>query len=429
MDTLRKAVLVDGCRIPFLRAGTGYSKQSAYDLGRMALKGLLHKTQVASENIEHVLMGTVVSEVTTSNVAREIALGVGLPSKTCAYTVTVGCISSNQAITNGVDLIRTGQSNIVVAGGTDTVSDFPLRYQKKFRHKLMAARKYKSIWQYLQMFSGLQLRDLLPEIPDLTEFSVGLSMGQSCDRLAARIGISRQAQDEYALRSHSLAAKAIRDKLLRDEIYPVRLPPDFKTISQDNGVREDASLEKLQALNPAFVKKYGTVTAGNASFLTDGASVVLLMAEEVAKSLGYSPKVALKAFTYTAHDSLEDLLLGPAWSIPKVLDMAGLKLADISVFELHEAFAGQVLAILACLDSARFAQEKLGKTGAVGAIPLEKLNTLGGSLSLGHPFGATGARLVTTASNRLVREGGQFALVASCAAGAMANAIILERLN
>jgi acetyl-CoA acyltransferase len=187
-------------------------------------------------------------------------------------------------------------------------------------------------------------------------------------------------------------------------------------------------LEKLQGLSPSFVRKYGTITAGNASFLTDGAAAVLLMAEDVAKSLGYRPKARIKAYTYTAHEPWDELLLGPAFAIPKVLEMCGLKLSDIGVFELHEAFAAQIVATMKCLASDSFAKESLGKSQKVGEIPLEKLNAFGGSLSIGHPFGATGARLVTTAANRLLREKAQFAIVAGCAGGAMANAIVLENV-
>jgi acetyl-CoA acyltransferase len=280
---------------------------------------------------------------------------------------------------------------------------------------------------YLKFPQGLGLRDFLPEIPDIAEFSTGRSMGEDCDRLAARMQISREEQDRYAVRSHLAAARATAEGILSGEIETIRVPPDFQPIDKDNGFRGDTSFEKMNSLNPAFVKKYGTVTPGNSSFLTDGASVVLLMAEDVAVSLGYTAKVAIRASVYTAQDPYEELLLGPAYATPKVLDISGLALPDIDVFDFHEAFAGQILANLKCLASDDFARDKLGRSQKVGEIPLDKFNTLGGSLSLGHPFGATGARLVTTAANRLIREDGTFALIASCAAGASGNPIILER--
>ncbi len=423
----RKVVLIDGCRIPFLRSGSGYRDLTSYDLGRLALKALLDRTQIEPGRVDRVIMGTVIARLATSNVARESALAAGFPSHVPAYTVTLACISANVAITSGTDLIRTGQADIVIAGGTESMSDIPICYRKPVRRKLLEAQRYKGPMDFLEFPKGIGLKDLLPEIPSIAEFSTGRTMGEDCDRLAARLGISREAQDEYALQSHLAASRATMEGILAGEIEPVRVPPDFQPIAVDNGFRADTSLEKLKSLKPAFVKKYGTVTAGNSSFLTDGAAATLLMAEDAARSLGYKPKARIRAYAYSAQDPGEELLLGPAYAAPKALDAAGLGLSDIDVFEFHEAFAGQILANIQCLASESFAREKLGRAGRMGDIPMEKFNTLGGSLSLGHPFGATGARLVTTAANRLIRENGTFALVAACAAGAMGNAIILER--
>ena len=423
----RKAVLVDGCRIPFLRSGTGYRDLTPYDLGRLVLKALLTRTMIEPGKVEQVIMGSVISRLATSNVARESALGAGFPVHIPAFTITMACISANMAITSGVDLIRTGQADVVVAGGTESMSDIPISYQKPMRQKFMEAQRYKGPLDYLKFLQGMRLKDLLPEIPSIAEFSTGRIMGEDCDRLAARLGVSREEQDEYAVRSHLAAATATKEGLLAGEVEPVMVPPDFRHIREDNGFRADTTLEKMAALRPAFVKKYGTVTAGNSSFLTDGAAAVLLMAEDTAKALGYTPKASIRAYAYSAQDPQEELLLGPAYATPKALDLAGLELTNMDVFEFHEAFAGQILANLKCLASDRFAGEKLGRSRKVGNVPMEKFNTLGGSLSLGHPFGATGARLVTTAVNRLIREDGTFALVAACAAGAMGSAIILER--
>ncbi|MGZ3578681.1 MAG: acetyl-CoA C-acyltransferase [Syntrophales bacterium] len=426
-DHGRKVVLIDGCRIPFLRAGTGYRDLMSYDLGRLAIVALVKRTQVEPEKINRVIMGCVIANLATTNVAREAALGAGLPVNIPAFTVTMACISANLAITTGVDLIQTGQADIVIAGGTESLSDIPICYRKPMRKKLMETQKYKGLTDYLEFPKGIGLKDLLPEIPAIAEFSTGRTMGEDCDRLAARLSVTREEQDRYAVRSHLSAARATAEGILEGEIETVLVPPDFKPTDKDNGFRGDTSLEKMGSLKPAFVKKYGTVTAGNASFLTDGAAACLLMAEEVATSLGYKPKAWVRAYAYTAQDPFEELLLGPAYATPKCLEVAGLKLQDMDVFEFHEAFAGQILANLKCLASDEFARDKLGRSEKVGEVPLEKFNTLGGSLSLGHPFGATGARLVATAANRLIRENGTFALVASCAAGATGNAIILER--
>ncbi|HCD51093.1 MAG TPA: acetyl-CoA C-acyltransferase [Balneolaceae bacterium] len=423
------AVLVDGARIPFLKSGTDYNDLMAYDLGRMAIKGLLARNDLNPSDIDRVIMGTVIQEVKTSNVARESALGAGIPNSVPAHTTTMACISSNMAITSGMDLIRSGQAKIILAGGTETMSDIPVRFKKKFRQKVLEARKYRSPLDFLKFLKGLGFKDLMPELPAISEFSTGETMGQSADRMAARFGVSRNDQDEFAMRSHHLAAKATKEGLLEDELLPASVPPKFKVVHQDNGFRKDTSMEKLAKLRPAFIKPHGTVTAGNASFLTDGASASLIMEEQTALSLGFKPKAYLRSYTYVSQDPGEELLLGPAYASPKVLDAMNLSLDDIDVFEIHEAFAGQVLAVMNALDSDEFARNSLKREKKVGRIPMEKTNTLGGSLSLGHPFGATGVRLVTTAANRLIREDGKYALVTACAAGGQGHAIVLERYS
>jgi len=426
---LRKAVYVDGCRIPFLRAGTDYKRLTSYDLGRMAIKALLDRSQVDPEKIDWVLMGSVISNMSTSNVAREAALAAGVPNHVPAATITQACISSNKAVTDAVDLIKTGQADIVIAGGTELMSDVPIKFRRRFRQKLIESQRYRKPTDWLKFFRGLKFSDVLPEIPSISEYSTGRTMGQDCDRMAARLGVTREEQDEFALRSHHLAAKATEAGLLGKEIASVPLPPKFNVLSADNGIRGDSKMEKLKSLKPAFIIPYGTLTAANSSFLTDGASAVLIMAEDVARSLGYTPKATFNSYAYSAQNPEDELLLGPAYSTPKVLDKTGLSLQDIGVFEFHEAFAAQVVANLKCLNSDSFAKEKLGRSSRVGEVPMDKLNTWGGSLSIGHPFGATGGRLVTTAVNRLHHEDARFALIASCAAGAIGNAMILERYD
>ncbi|NBC18634.1 MAG: acetyl-CoA C-acyltransferase [Bacteroidetes bacterium] len=412
----RAVVLVDGCRTPFLRAGTDYAKLMSYDLGRMALKGLLTRTGIDPATIDRVIMGSVVQNVKTPNVAREAALGAGIPNSVPCFTVSMACISSNQAITSGAELILGGQADIVVAGGTESLSDVPILFQKKVREKLFAARKAKNPQDYLNLIKGLSPADLMPEAPAIAEYSTGETMGESADKLAAMFDVSREAQDEYALRSHQQAVHARNEGWMGQEIVPTMTPPDFEPVTVDNGVRDDTSMEKLRSLSPAFHKPYGTVTAGNASFLTDGASATLLMSAEKAEELGFTPKATLRHYTYVAQDPDKELLLGPAYAMPQVLDAADLTLDDIDVFELHEAFAGQVLAVLEAM-----------KRNGPGEIPMEKLNTWGGSLSLGHPFGATGARLVTQTADRLQHEDGRYGLLAACAAGGLGHAMLIER--
>jgi acetyl-CoA acyltransferase len=339
----------------------------------------------------------------------------------------MACISSNQAVTSGVDLIRAGLADRVIAGGTETLSDPPIRVGRPVRKRIFEARHMKGVQNYMDLLDGLSPSDLVPEAPSISEFSTGEVMGESADRLAAMFGVSRRDQDQYALRSHRKAAEARDAGLLEPELYPAAVPPDFAPITTDNGIREDTSLEALRKLPPAFIKPFGTVTAGNSSGLTDGASATLLMAEEVAVAEGFTPEAAVREYAYVAQDPGTELLLGPAYAIPQVLDDAGLTFDDLDVLELHEAFAGQVLAVLEALQSDTFAQEKLGRSTAVGTVDLDRLNAWGGSLSLGHPFGATGTRLVTTAAHRLRVEGGRWALVAACAAGGQGHAMLLER--
>lgn len=426
-NTPFEAVMVNGARLPFQRSGTGYKKLMSYDLGRMVIEGLIGQSGIHGDELDRVIIGTVIQEVNTSNVARESALGAGISDSIPAHTVTQACISSNQAITSAVNLIRSGQAKIILAGGTETMSDIPIRFRKKFRQKLLDARKYKTISDFLSFFKGLRPSDLLPDIPSIAEFTTGETMGESADRMAAHFGISRKEQDEYALRSHQLASKATNEGWLDQELLPAAAPPDFDTINHDNTFREDTSMEKLEKLNPAFIKPHGTITAGNSSAFTDGASASLIMEEQTALNHDLTPKVYLREYIYVAQDPKEELLLGPAYATPRILDAMQLQLSDIDVFEFHEAFAGQILTVLKALNSTKFAKEKLGRNQKIGEIPMEKFNSWGGSLSLGHPFGATGVRLVTTAANRLHQEDGKYALVAACAAGGQGHAMILER--
>jgi acetyl-CoA acyltransferase len=427
-EKLNNVVLIDGVRTPFLRSGSDYVDMMSYQLGASAIKSLLHKTAFKSRMIDYVIMGTVIHNIRTPNVAREAMLTAGLSPETPAHTVSQACISANVAIAQAADMIKLGNIEVAIAGGTDSVSDIPILFRKKMRKKLFNARKINKFGDSLKFLVSLRFADFKPEIPNITEFTTGLSMGQDAELLAARLNISRKEQDEYAVRSHHLAAKAAEAGILDAEIVPVEILEKHKIISKDNTYRSDSTVEKLAKLRPAFDKRNGTLTAANSSFLTDGASSVLLMSEEKAKAEGFMPKARIKAYTFIGRDPKTELLLGPAYAIPKVLKIAGLSLNDIGVFEIHEAFAAQILAVLKVLNSDKFGKEKLGLSGKFGEIPMDKLNILGGSLSLGHPFGATGGRLLITAANRLINENQQFALIAACAAGGHGHAMILERM-
>ena len=425
----KETVFVDGVRTPFLRSQTDFKTFSAYDLGRFAVSGLISKTKLEGNHINHVYYGNVIQDINTSNIAREITLAAGLPDSVPATTLSMACISSNIAATSAINAIQTGRIRAAIVGGTEVMSDIPIRFRKRFRQKLLETQKYRSASDWLSFVKGLKPSDILPEIPSISEFSTGETMGESCDKMAAKYSISREKQDAYALRSHQLAFKAGEEGYLSDEIIPVSTKKGQSIIKADNGVRSDSTMDKLAGLKPAFVKPHGSVTAGNASFLTDGASAGLITDKAFALENGYKPKAIIREFTYVAQRPGDELLIGPAFAVPKVLDSMNLTMNDIDVFEFHEAFAGQMLTVLKALESDSFARERLGKKQAVGKVPLGKLNRWGGSLSLGHPFAATGNRLLTTAANRLIHEDGRYALIAACAAGGQGHAMIIERFD
>jgi len=431
--TLRRVAVIDGCRVPFQRSGTGYYDIMAWQLGSFAVKGLLDRTGVSPEIIDHVLMGCVANDIATTNVAREVALGAGLPKSVPAHTCTIACVSANAAAINGANLIQTGNADVVIAGGVESFSDADIKVSRRYRRFILDVTMYhkpKSFGGLLKHLKKMRPLDfLVPEKPAVAEYSTGLLMGQTAEILAKRLGISRREQDEYAVLSHQRAARAEETGALKKEIIPVVSPGKDKAISLDNGPRKETTLEKIGTLKGSFDKKYGTVTAANSSFLTDGGSAVLLMSEQKAKELGFAPKAFLRSYAYTGQDLVEELLLGPAFSIPLALKKAGISLEDIGVFEIHEAFASQMIGNARCLASRQFAQEKLGLSRAVGEVDFDKLNVYGGSLSLGHPFGATGGRLITTCVNRMMDERQQFGVVAGCGAGALGNAMIFEAAN
>jgi len=423
----KNIVFIDGCRTPFLKSGTDYLNLMSYELGQFAIKGLIQKTGLDPKQVDQVIMGTVISNVQTSNVAREAALGAGITNTAHCQTVTQACISANRAICNGINEILVGNAEVVIAGGVENTSDTPIGFPKKMRNKLFGAQKLRGLGDTLKFVFSLRPSDFIPVRPAVAEYMTGRTMGQDCDIMAARYEIPRVEQDDFAYRSHQLAGKAQEAGYLAEEMCEVTISPKFKAINIDNGVRPTAKREKLAKLRPAFDKKHGTLTAANSSFLTDGGAASLIMTEEKAKELGLTPKSRIVEYVFTGQDVEDELLLGPAYAISQVLEKAGLTLDQMDVIELHEAFAGQVLTNIKCLASDDFAKEKLGRDKAVGIVDNSKLNNWGGSLSIGHPFGATGSRLITTASNRLLKEGGKYAILAACAAGAHGHAMIIEK--
>lgn len=419
----RRVVAVDGVRLPFSKAGTLYKDVVAYDLLRDAFKGLLIKSAIDPAKIDYVLAGTVIQEVRAPNLAREASLGAGIPKSVPAHTITQACISSSQGICSGAEKILANQADVVLVGGAETFSDVPIRFSKPIRERLIAASKAKKggLLGMLKLFKGLKLRDLAPEAPAIQNFHTGELMGTSSDRLSARFGVTRQEMDEYTIEAHKKAADAHAQGKYNGEIIP------YKGTTEENGINADSKLEKISSLKPAFIKSHGTHTAANSSFLSDGAAATLIMSETKALELGYTPKSILKDWAFVGVDPFEELLLGPAYGIQKMLAKHNLGVDDIDFYEIHEAFSGQVLANLNALAEPKFCKELFGMDKPVGRIDRKKLNTWGGSLTIGHPFGATGCRLVNTASNKLQKEGGKYALLAACADSGLAYVGLLER--
>ena len=425
--SVRPVFVVEGCRTPFCRSGTDFTDLRAYDLGRMAVSGLIQRTRIDPQVVDLLVMGTVIADPATSNLGREVVLGSQLPSSCPAYTCTVACVSSLQSFLDCARAIQTGAAEVAIAAGAETLSDAPIRYRRSVRKRLIAAQKARGPGDYLKLLKGLRPRDLLPEPVALAEFSTGEVMGENGERLAKGLGISREEQDRFAVTSHHRAAAAAEGGQLARQFVPAFVPPRFKEVARDNGVRGDTTMEKMAKLRPAFDRRFGTITAGNASYLTDGGSAVLVASEEGLRKLGMEPSAVLRASAVAALDPLEELLLGPAVTMPRALDAAHLELGDIEVVELHEAFAAQVLAVLKLLDDDDFCRQRLGREERLGAVDRGRLNAWGGSLSLGHPFGATGARLITNCCHRLEAEDARYGLVAACAAGAIGIGLVFEK--
>jgi acetyl-CoA acyltransferase len=425
-STGRRVAIVAGLRTPFSKAGTTLKSLSAIDLAKRCVAELLQRNDVDGKIVDAVVYGTVVQSVLSPNIAREVSLLPLLPKGVQAFTVGRACASANQAITDGADQIVLGHADVVIAGGAESLSNVPILHSRGMSDALVAASKAKSFGGRVRALGKVRPRDLVPITPAIAEPSTGESMGESAEKMAKINHIPREEQDQFALRSHRLAAAGTTDGRLTAEILPLFVPPAFDAMTADNGVRADSTIEALRGLKPVFDRKYGTVTAGNSSPLTDGASAVLLMSEERAKALGYTPLAYIRSYSYAALDPGEQLLMGPVLAAPVALQRAGLTLADMDLIEMHEAFAAQVLCNLEGFVSQAWA-ERAGFSKPVGEVDRAKLNVMGGSISIGHPFGATGGRILMTLCNELARRGGQFGLMTVCAAGGLGHAMVIER--
>lgn len=421
-----RIAIVSGLRTPFARQSTEFSKVPAVDMGKMVVSELLSRTDIDPKLVEQVVYGQVVQMPEAPNIAREIVLGTGMNVATDAYSVTRACATSFQASVNVAESIMAGTIDIGIAGGADSSSVLPIGVSKKLAAGLLALSKAKTLSKKIKIARSLSLKDLAPVPPAVAEYSTGLSMGQTAEQMAKTYAITRQQQDELAHRSHSLASQAWKEGKIRDEVMTAFPEPYKQWIDEDNNIRHDSSLESYAKLRPAFDRKFGTVTAANSTPLTDGAAAVLIMREGRAKELGLDVLGYIRSYAFSANQVEQDMLMGPSYATPVALDRAGIALSDLDLIEMHEAFAAQTLANVKMFASDKFAQEKLGRSKAIGEIDMDKFNVLGSSIAYGHPFAATGARMMVQTLRELKRRGGGLALNTACAAGGLGAAMVLE---
>ncbi|QLE85048.1 acetyl-CoA C-acyltransferase FadI [Shewanella sp. Scap07] len=421
-----RVAIVTGLRTPFAKQATAFHGVSALDMGKMVVNEMLSRSEIDPKEIQQLVYGQVVQMPAAPNIAREIVLGTGMDIATDAYSVTRACATSFQSAVNVAESIMTGNIEVGIAGGADSSSVLPIGVSKKLAHALVDLNKARKFSQKLAIIKRLGLKDLLPVPPAVAEYSTGLSMGQTAEQMAKTYGISRADQDALAHRSHTLAAETWNAGKLTDEVMTAHVPPYNSFIDRDNNIRENSSIESYAKLRPAFDRKHGSVTAANSTPLTDGASAVLLMSESRAKAMGYTPIGYIKSYAFSAIDVWQDMLMGPSYATPMALARAGMELEDLTLIEMHEAFAAQTLANMKMFASKQFAQQHLGRDRAIGEIDMSKFNVLGGSLAYGHPFAATGTRIITQLCRELQRRGGGTGLATACAAGGLGAAMIVE---
>ncbi|MCR4338160.1 MAG: thiolase family protein [Candidatus Omnitrophica bacterium] len=422
-----RIAIVNGIRTPFCKIGTALQNMTAQDLGRVVSREVIERTRLDPKDIDEVIFGNVAQPADAANVSRVIALMAGLPVTTPAFTVHRNCASGIEAVVNASIKIQVGEGKCILAGGTESMSNIPFFMQKSLQDLFTQMSRAKTSWQKLGVFAKFRPKHFSPRIGlqlGLTDPACGLNMGQTAEVLAKEFGIPREEQDHFALVSHQRAVAA--RETLREEIVPVSPSPAYKEFVQDDiGPRDNQTMEALAKLSPYFDRRAGTVTAGNSSQITDGAAALLVMSETRVKDLKLEPLGYVRAFAFAGVEP-HRMGIGPAHAIPRALKKAGMKLSDIQAFEINEAFAVQVLACLRSLESADFAK-KFGYEGYTGMIRREILNIHGGAIALGHPVGATGARLILTMLKHMKRKNLNVGLVSLCVGGGQGAAVILER--
>jgi len=420
-----RIAIVGGIRTPFCKSGGVLKDLEADDLGAFAVKELLALFPVELEAIDNFIFGNVIQPPKLANIARIVAVKAGVPIATPAYTVNRNCASGLEAITSAYDSIRLNKSSIVIAGGTESMSNFPVLVNKKYKEFLIALSKAKDFKQKFSILLSFRPSFFAPEMPEIADPLCGLSMGQTAENLSKDFYITRKEQDEYAFLSQQRAAKAIQDGLFAQETIPVPIPPKNEKMQvADEGPRA-TTLEGLSKLKPAFEKYAGTVTAGNSSQTTDGAAALMLMRESEAKRRGFTPLGYIRDYAY-AGLSPDRMGLGPAFATAKLLKQTGLKLADFDLIEINEAFAAQVIAVKRAFESKAYSEKHLGFSEPVGTLDLEKVNVNGGAIALGHPLGASGARLVLTLLKELNRRKKNLGLATLCIGGGQGGALAVE---
>ena len=423
-----RVAIVDGCRTPFCKSGTELQDLDVVDLAAIPAAEVVTRSNLDPEEIGLSVFGVVVPALHAPNLGREVVFRASLPMTIPGTTVNLACASSNRAITSVAEAILSGQCEVGLAGGSESLSNVPIQFSKNAARRLIEFSKAKSAGKKLGVLSKVRPGDLVPVPPAIAEYTTGMTMGQACEKMAKENGISRQSQDEIALMSHQRAAAAAEEGRLDAQIVATFPKPGYdRAVTRDNGVRADSTPEALAGLKPVFDKRYGSITAGNASPITDGGAAVLLMSEERAKSLGYEPLGYIRSWAYAALDPGSQLLQGPAYAAPLALDQAGVGLADIDLVEMHEAFAAQIVSNMKAFASAKFARDELGRGAPLGEIDLDRFNVNGGSISIGHPFGATGARVTVQLLRELEQRALNLGLMTVCAAGGVGFSMVVER--
>ena len=421
----KKVAILGGIRIPFCRAHTNYKKLSNQDMMTATLKVLVNNFSIHNEQLGEVTLGAVIKHSSDFNLARECVIGSGLSLNTPGVDMQRACGTSLEATIHIANKIALGQIKSGIAGGTDSISDTPIVFSDNYREILLSSFQGKSMVDKIKPWLSFRLKYLKPKLPDVVEPRTGLSMGESCEIMVKTYNVTREAQDALAFESHNKTAKAYDEGFYKDLITP------YKNIMEDNNIRRNTSMKKLGSLRPVFDKKNtGTMTAGNSTPLTDGAASILLSSEEWAREKNIPIKAYLTHCKVAAVDFInkEGLLMAPVYAVSEMLNEAGLKLQDFDFYEIHEAFAAQTIATLNAWESEDFCKKKLGRNKAMGAIDMSKVNTKGGSIAIGHPFAATGARIVATMAKLLEKKGSGRGLISICTAGGMGISAIMESI-